>query len=308
MTAIKIALVGLGKIARDQHIPAMAADPAFELVAVASPHHRLSGLPNFSDLPALLREVPDTAAVALCTPPQVRYDIARYALEHGLHVLLEKPPGVTVSEVIALAELAKRNGVALFASWHSRHARGVEPARAWLHGRRIRNIAVNWKEDVRVWHPGQTWIWKAGGLGVFDPGINALSILTRIVADPLVLQAAELSYPQNCATPIAARLSLTDARGAPVQVELDFLQTGPQTWSIDIETDSGRLSLSRGGKVMSVDGHEVQTAPAMEYPELYVRFAELVRGQGIDADTAPLQLVADAFLCGQRIEVAPFVE
>ena len=97
MTAIKIALVGLGKIARDQHIPAMAADPAFELVAVASPHHRLSGLPNFSDLPALLREVPDTAAVALCTPPQVRYDIARYALEHGLHVLLEKPPGVTVS-------------------------------------------------------------------------------------------------------------------------------------------------------------------------------------------------------------------
>ncbi|HME38052.1 MAG TPA: Gfo/Idh/MocA family oxidoreductase [Steroidobacteraceae bacterium] len=308
MAATKIALVGLGKIARDQHIPALALNHEFELVAVASPHHKLDGLPNFHDLPALLQAVPETAAVALCTPPQVRYEIARYALEQGLHVLLEKPPGVTVSEVMALAQIAKRNGVALFASWHSRHARGVEPARAWLRGRRLRNVAVNWKEDVRIWHPGQAWIWRAGGLGVFDPGINALSILTRIVADPLVLQAADLSYPRNCATPIAARLSLSDAHGTNMQVELDFLQTGPQTWSIDIETESGRLNLSLGGTVMTVDGHEVQTAPVMEYPGLYARFAELVGTHGIDADIAPLQLVADAFLCGRRIEVDPFVE
>jgi D-galactose 1-dehydrogenase len=308
MTKIKIAIVGLGKIARDQHIPALAANDAFELVAVASPNHTLNGLPNFKDLRALLKGVPDVAAVALCTPPQVRYDIARSALEHGRHVLLEKPPGVTVSEVIALADLARRKAVTLFASWHSRHAPGVEPARAWLRERKIRSITVTWKEDVRIWHPGQTWIWKAGGLGVFDPGINALSILTRIVPNPLVLQSADLSYPQNCATPIAASLSLTDAHGIAVRVELDFLQTGPQTWSIDIETDSGRLGLAKGGKEMTIDGHAAPTSPITEYPDLYVHFAELVRTHGIDADIAPLQLVADAFLCGRRIEVAPFVE
>jgi hypothetical protein len=30
--------------------------------------------------------------------------------------------------------------------------------------------------------------------------------------------------------------------------------------------------------------------------------------RAIDVDSAPLQLVADAFLCGRRIEVEPFIE
>ena len=307
MPQIKIALVGLGKIARDQHIPALRANPAFNLIAVASPHARLSGLPNFDDLPALLQGAPGVNAVALCTPPQVRFAIAAHALDQGLHVLLEKPPGVGVSEVVALDNIAKKNGVTLFASWHSRQARGVEPAREWLKDRKIRHIAVTWKEDVRVWHPGQTWIWKAGGLGVFDPGINALSILTRIVPQPLALTSAELSFPSNCATPIAAGLSLA-GQGFTAQVELDFLQTGTQTWSIEIETDSGRLELSMGGKQMTVDGHAFATPETGEYPSLYERFAELIHAGLRDVDIAPLQLVADAFLCGRRIEVAPFVE
>jgi D-galactose 1-dehydrogenase len=299
--------VGLGKIARDEHIPALRANGAFELAAVASPHHKLEGLPNFGDLPALIAGAPDVTAVALCTPPQVRYDIARQALQAGLHVLLEKPPGVTVSEVVALTDIARQKSVTLFASWHSRHARAVEPARAWLKERRIRRITVTWKEDVRVWHPGQTWIWKAGGLGVFDPGINALSILTRIVPGAWLLKDANLSFPQNCATPIAANL-LLEAGGIPAQVDLDFLQTGPQTWSIDIETESGRLELSMGGKDLTLDGQAVNTPPSAEYPALYAHFAELVQSHRSDVDIAPLQLVADAFLCGRRTEVAAFVE
>jgi D-galactose 1-dehydrogenase len=52
----------------------------------------------------------------------------------------------------------------------------------------------------------------------------------------------------------------------------------------------------------------VATAPAEEYPGLYAQFAQLVRAREIDVDLAPLQLVADAFLCGRRVEVEPFVE
>src|ERR1700677_4842189 len=105
MAKIKIAIVGLGKIARDQHVPSLHSSAAFELVAVASPHGKLDGVPHFSDIETLLRAMPEVTAVALCTPPQVRYDIARFTLEQGRHVLLEKPPGVTVSEVLALADL-----------------------------------------------------------------------------------------------------------------------------------------------------------------------------------------------------------
>jgi D-galactose 1-dehydrogenase len=305
---INIAIVGLGKIARDQHLPALAANKAFRLTAIASPHNKLDSLPSYPSLERLLEAHPDTAAVSLCTTPQVRYEAALRALRHGCHVLLEKPPGITVSEVSALVDVAREKKLVLFASWHSRHARAVEPARKWLNGRKILSVSVNWKENVRVWHPGQKWIWEAGGLGVFDPGINALSILTRIIPGPLFLKDAELSFPANCATPIAAQLALQSSDGVPVGVNLDFLQTGPQTWDIEVETDAGSMRLSMGGTQMFVKGNAVDIAPSEEYPNLYAHFADLVQQQRSDVDVAPLQLVADAFLCGRRLEVVPFVE
>jgi D-galactose 1-dehydrogenase len=305
---IKIAIVGLGKIARDQHVPTLAASGAFELIAVASPRSKLDGVPSYETLEALLTSHPEVAAVALCTTPQVRYDVAAQALERGCHVLLEKPPGVTVSEVLALADIARRKGVALFASWHSRHAAAVEAARGWLAGRTLTHVMVTWKEDVRVWHPGQDWIWKAGGLGVFDPGINALSILTRILpGGALFVREAELSYPSNCETPIAAQLQLRDPRGTPITVELDFLQTGPQSWDIVVETtDAGSLTLSNGGTRMRVNDRDVAVPETPEYANLYAHFANLVATRSIDADVTPLQLVADALLCGRHFEAAPF--
>jgi D-galactose 1-dehydrogenase len=304
MTKLKVAIVGLGKIARDQHLPSLAASDAFELVGVASPHNTLEGVPSCKDLESLLSAVPDIDAVSLCTTPQVRYDIARFALQRGLHVLLEKPPGATVSEVVSLATLANEKKLTLFASWHSRHAAAVEPARQWLASRKIRSVAIHWKEDVRVWHPGQAWIWRAGGLGVFDPGINALSILTRILPDSLVLQSAELRFPSNCQTPIAASLLFN----GPARMELDFLYPGAPRWDLDVETDSGQLSLSKGGSEMRVDGASVPLPAGGEYPRLYAHFADLVQRKASDVDVAPLQLVADAFLCGERLEVAPFIE
>lgn len=307
MSPIKIAIVGMGKIARDQHVPSLAANADFELVAVASPHGKLDGVPNFADMDSLLQAMPEVAAVALCTTPQVRYELARSALLRGKHVLLEKPPGVTVSEVLALIELAKRQGVSLFASWHSRHAPGVEPARAWLAGRTVRGVTVTWKEDVRVWHPGQRWIWEAGGLGVFDPGINGLSIITHLFPG-LVLNDAELAFPTNCATPVAAQLALGNMQGTTIRMDLDFLQAGPQTWDIAIDTDAGRLILSLGGKQMTLNGLAMEIPSTPEYADLYAHFAALVRAGRIDADVAPLQIVADAFLCGRHVDADAFTE
>jgi D-galactose 1-dehydrogenase len=308
MGRIRIALVGIGKIARDQHVPALAANDAYELVAGVSRQQRLDGVPNYTSLEDLLAAHPDLDAVTVCTPPQVRFDIARTALARGLHVMLEKPPGATLNEVHALEELAWRNGRALFAAWHSREAAGVEPARTLLLERDVRRVAITWKEDVRYWHPGQAWIWRAGGLGVFDPAINALSIATRILPNRLVLKEAELRFPENCEAPIAGELALTDEAGVPVTMSLDFLQTGPPTWDIAIETDDGPVLLSKGGAVLKVGDGPPQEAPDEEYPRLYRRFAALVADNGIDVDLEPFRLVADAFLCARRVTVEPFVE
>jgi D-galactose 1-dehydrogenase len=306
MPPLRLAIVGLGKIARDQHIPSIAQTAGIELTAIASRNASLPGVPHFPTLEALLQDGPAIDAVALCTPPQVRRAQAEASLRAGKHVLLEKPPGATVSELAPLAELARSCERTLFATWHSRFAPAVEPARHLLAARHIRSVHIAWKEDVRVWHPGQAWIWEPGGLGVFDPGINALSIATRILPRPLFVTAADLSFPENRATPIAASLHLTDATGVPVTVELDWLQTGPQSWDIRVDTDAGAVTLEGGGRRLIHEGEILVDAVPAEYAGIYRRFVELAAAGSCDLDLSPLALVADAFLLGQRRIVAPF--
>ncbi|WP_176590143.1 Gfo/Idh/MocA family protein [Sphingobium sp. EM0848] len=303
---IRAGLVGLGKIARDQHLPAIGKVDGIELVALASRNAQGEGVSNYHDLGAMLAGEPELDAVILCQPPQVRYQAARQAILAGKHVFLEKPPGATVSEVEALIALARRQGVTLYASWHSRYAAAVAQARAWIAERRIERISIQWREDVRHWHPGQPWIWEAGGFGVFDPGINALSILTEIVPEPVTLLSASLEVPENKDAPIGADLKMATASGAPVEAVFDWRQTGPQTWDIAVETSNGSLLLSEGGNMLRLDGEVQMKAPDEEYPAMYRRFVDLVADRAIDADIAPLRLVADAFLCGRHCPTTRF--
>ncbi|MEC3912343.1 Gfo/Idh/MocA family oxidoreductase [Sphingobium sp. CR2-8] len=300
MDPIRIAIVGIGKIARDQHVPAILGNNAFSLAATVSPHDAgLDGVPHHASLDDLLAQGPAVDAIALCTPPQVRYDLAAQALKKGIHLFLEKPPGATLAEVEALKSQADKVGVSLFAAWHSRFAAGVAPARAWLAERRIEKVSIVWREDVRVWHPGQAWIWQPGGLGVFDPGINALSIVTHILPRPFFLKDATLVLPENRAAPIAADMMFRDTAGAPIHMDLDWRQTGPQSWDIVVETDAGTLKLAHGGAVLTLPSG-TEHGEDVEYAGLYARFATLIRGGRSDVDTSPLRLVADAFLRGRR--------
>ena len=303
--AIRLALVGVGKIARDQHLPAIAADPAFELVATVDPKGGVPDLPSYTDLGALLAAGHALDAVSLATPARGRHDLAARAIAAGLHVMLEKPPATTVSEVDDLERLARDAGVTLFTSWHSRAAAGVEPARAWLAGKRVTALRIEWREDIRRWHPGQEWIMGPGGFGVFDPGINALSIATAILPDALFVEEATLRVPEDRDAPIAASMKVRTG-GAAGTVELDFLQTGPQTWDIAVDTDAGTLTLHDGGSRLELPGEEPRAGGNREYPNLYARFAELVAGGRSEVDVRPLKLVADAMLVAAHERVAPF--
>lgn len=302
----KIAVVGIGKIARDQHLPCIDTNPAFELAASVSRNASVEGVAHFATLEEMLQTRPDIGCVALCTPPQVRYAHATAAIAAGRHVLLEKPPGASTSEVEDLIAQADENRLTLFATWHSRYAPAVEQARRWLAGKTIRSFRVNWKEDVRRWHPGQKWIWQAGGLGVFDPGINALSIVTKILPDPMHLVSATLEFPENCDTPIAADLQFSDRNGTEILADFDWRQTGPQSWNMQADTNAGHMLLDEGGAKLVIDGEAVSQAPPAEYEGIYARFADLLETGKSDVDLAPLRHVADAFLLGRRVMVEPF--
>ena len=308
---MQIALVGIGKIALDQHVPSIAASPDWELAATVSRHGSVEGVEGFTDFDEMLAARPDIRVVSLCMPPVPRYEYAARAIRASRHVMLEKPPGATLSECHALADMAAANRVSLYATWHSRAADKVQAAKAWLKGKTLRKFTVTWKEDVRRWHPGQDWIWEPGGMGVFDPGINALSIVTEILAEPIHVTQAVLEVPENRQAPIAATMAFHHPT-AQVDMVFDWRQEGDQTWSIEAECDEGTLALHDGGARMQVDGVETgdETSAALsgEYPRLYARMCDLVRAGASDVDLSPMRHVADAFTLGRRETVAPFVE
>jgi predicted dehydrogenase len=98
-------------------LPAYAAHPEFEVVALASPHsaERVARERNvshaFSDCRELL-EGCDVDVVSIASPPFTHHDDVLAALAAGKHVICEKPFALNVEQAHAMLEAAERAGTA----------------------------------------------------------------------------------------------------------------------------------------------------------------------------------------------------
>ena len=310
MAKRKIAIIGVGKIAIDQHLPVIDKSPDFRVAATVSTRmiaHR--GLPVFRTAAELYQAMPEVELVAICTPPGVRHAFVREALDAGKDVLMEKPPTPTISELDDLVAYAKKKKRILFQTWHSRYNEAVDAAKSMVKVDGIKSVRIDWRESVRKWHPGQDWVWEPGGFGVFDPGINALSIFTKVLPFPVFVESAKLKFPANRQTPIDVELKFKSAE--PSQPELsagfNWLEESGEIWTITIVTAKGdELKLEKGGTVLRVNGTVVIENPSEEYEQIYEHFARLLKKGKSDVSDAPLRLVADAFLLGARENVEDF--
>lgn len=306
MPPCRIAVIGLGEIGLNRHLPVIAAHPAFEIVASAKRHPVATdiGGKQYRDYREMLASEPAIEAVAICTPPDVHGRIALDAIAAGKHVLLEKPPFSTLGAFRQVRRAAERAGVTLLGGWHSQFNLSVERARAFLVDQRVASLEMVWNEDVTVYHPGQEWIWQAGGFGVFDAGVNGLSILTRILPEPLVVRAATLCVPAGAQTPIAVDIDFAGLRPEDrLHVGMDW-RTPTAERSIAIVTRSGHhLRMPNSGRRLEIDGTVLVDEANVEYPHIYDRFAELIAAGESQLDEAPLVVVADAYLVGRTIAV-----
>jgi len=146
-----------------------------------------------------------------------------------------------------------------------------------------------------------------GGFGVFDPGVNALSIATHILPCELNLATAGLQVPANRQMPIAGELTFAGV-GVPAQAtaSFDWRESEGEQWTISIEHDGGSLTLLDGGDRLLIDGRPAPTGQEGEYPALYRQFVNLLRCGASDVDLRPMRLVADAFMIGTRQLVDAF--
>ena len=116
---LKVAIVGCGKIA-DAHASQIQRIPDCEIVGVCDSellmaeqlYERFPIKRCFTDLPELISEArPDV--VHITTPPESHFEIARFCLEHGRHVYVEKPFTLNAEEAGQLVNLAAEKGLKL---------------------------------------------------------------------------------------------------------------------------------------------------------------------------------------------------
>lgn len=310
MAKRKIAVIGVGKIAQDQHLPVIDGSADFELAATVSTRglaHK--GLPVFKTPAELYAAMPEINVVSICTPPGIRHQYVREALDAGKDVMMEKPPTTTIAELDDLIAHAKRLDRVLYQTWHSQYNAAVDRAKALLAEQGVTAARIDWRESVRKWHPGQDWVWEPGGFGVCDPGINAFSIFTKVMPYPVFVEASMLTFPANRQTPIDVAITFKSAQAHKPKLSAGFnwLEESGEIWTIRFETGTGDVvKLEGGGRTLKINDAVVLQHGDGEYAAMYDHFADLLDRHESDVDTTPFRLMSDVFLIGARVNGPDF--
>jgi UDP-N-acetylglucosamine 3-dehydrogenase len=192
----RLVLIGLGMMGA-HHARVLADLDRAELVGVADLDaaavqrvvrgRTLRGYADYRE--ALAAERPDAVVVAV--PTRCHAEVARYALEHGAHVLLEKPIAASVAEGEALRDLAARRGLLLSIG----HVERFNPALVAL------------KQRLDAGELGQVFHLHARRLGPFAQRIQDVGVTVDLGTHDLdVMRHLLGSAPERLHSEVARRL------------------------------------------------------------------------------------------------------
>jgi predicted dehydrogenase len=318
------ALIGVGHVARNGHLPAWRGrrDAALVAAADARPEGReafLEANPDarWHDTAEALLSTEELDFVDVCTPPASHAPLARAALTSGLHVLCEKPLVLSAGEIGPLAELARAKDRALVTvhNWKQAPAlrKMTDLVRADAVGpiRRVRWETLRTQPAVAA---GEAGNWRvdpaqSGGGVLVDHGWHTLYVLREwLGARPQTL-SARLTTEKHRDFPAedTAAVSMSWA-GADVEVFLTWAASERRN-RIEIAGERGVLRLD-GGQVSLDAGEKTEAfrlpsiAEGSHHPEWFEGvidefFAEIcdpgARGRNLEA----------AALCAALLALAP---
>ncbi len=165
MPAYRLGIIGYGGFGQFLH-HAWRELPGVEVVAVFG-RRRTPRLPPgvryYNDWRALLeREALDIVAIA--TPPATHAEIACYAMERGIHVLIEKPLATTLEDAEEIIATAERTGVRAAVDLMMRYNPILAGLREITHGgllgRLFRVDVDNYAAEDSL--PPEHWFWDWG--------------------------------------------------------------------------------------------------------------------------------------------------
>ncbi len=252
MQPLKVAVVGLGWVSTNRHIPVMKRNPGFDIVGVvdrrpgrAADQAQALGVRRHAET-GFLDTIPwldEVDAVTIGTAPHSHFDLARQALLCSKHVLVEKPFAMAPEEGRTLQKLAQHNGRVLavvhnfqFATSFGKLIRDVEGGRLGS----VASVAVR-----QLGNPGRRlpeW-YESLPLGLYyDESPHFFYLIRRLCkGTPRLLDAAMVKSTKGLATPAMLDIHYL-AEGSqgrfPVSVNLNF-EAPLSEWFVSVLGDKG---------------------------------------------------------------------
>ncbi|WP_038539152.1 Gfo/Idh/MocA family protein [Neobacillus sp.] len=202
MTEIRWGIMSAANIAFDQLVPALRRSGRAVVSAVASKSKGKADrfrVPTIYESYQELLNDPDIDAVYIPLPNSLHAEWAVKAMNHGKHVLLEKPAALTEDEMISIKKAAEDNGVvfmeAFMYQFHRQHTRVKELLQSNLIGEYQHVKAhFSWNlentTDIRLNR-------ELGGGAMRDVGCYGFHAITQLVGfKPMKLSMIGKVHPE----------------------------------------------------------------------------------------------------------------
>ena len=204
---VRVAIVGAGVIAKTAHIPAYISNKNSEVVAIVdSSEKRLKRIVRqfkvkntFSSVDDLFDNM-EIDAMSICTPPDTHAEIALKGLQHGVHILCEKPMATNIADGKRMVNAARRNERILMTGFHRRFIPNYQEAKKqMLNGSlgHVYCIEDRFVEPNPLYtYTKSTWVFKPGVGGVLlDIAPHIFDMLNYLFDSfPIAVSARGFTY------------------------------------------------------------------------------------------------------------------
>jgi predicted dehydrogenase len=198
---VKVGIIGCGSIAEFRHAPEYAANPQAEIVAYYDPNtaraEKLAGLYGGTvvDDYKKITQNPVIEAISDCSTNEMHHIITTDALEHGKHVLCEKPMAIRLDDAQKMVGAGKKSGKILMVAHNQRLAAAHQKAKEILTsgqlGRVLTFATVFGHKGPEYWSENKsksTWFFDKNRsvFGVAgDLGIHKIDLIRYLLDDEI---------------------------------------------------------------------------------------------------------------------------
>ena len=190
-----------------------------------------------------LLESDDVDIVSIATPNHLHAEQAVAAARAGKHLVLEKPTGLEVNQLVAIRDAVSGSGVRTIVSFELHYNPYLAFVR-WLrtsgHLGRIRFVRVQYLSRVTDWYAGWNWVRTkaSGGSHLLAAGCHAVDALRWLSGlEPLSVGAFHTHFTESYEWPttIVANLTMEDGALGHVTSSTDFML--PYTFGVELMGD-----------------------------------------------------------------------